>query len=179
MNAQRRHVLSGILAIGPAVLMSRLAIGQTQTFTTDTLKVSGRVINPATLDVAALRQMPAKALPATALTNHGGQVLRTLTGYTGVLLKDVLDAAVIESHGRDDLKKIIIVATASDEYKAVFSWNEIYNTEIGEGVMVLYAHDGQPLADAEGHIALISAKDLHTGPRFVRWLQSINVEQVA
>jgi hypothetical protein len=45
-------------------------------------------------------------------------------------------------------------------------------------VLVLYERDGNPLAKNEGPIALISAKDLRTGPRHVRWLKEVEVRLV-
>ena len=35
------------------------------------------------------------------------------------------------------------------------------------------------LGDDEGRIALISAKDIRTGPRHVKWLQSIEVRKIS
>ncbi|MBK7252189.1 MAG: hypothetical protein IPI06_15355 [Gammaproteobacteria bacterium] len=74
---------------------------------------------------------------------------------------------------------MVVVATASDGYKAVFSWSELFNSPVGEGVLVFFEKDGMPLADDEGRIALISAKDLRTGPRHVKWLQGIEVRKIA
>ena len=104
--------------------------------------------------------------------------MRVLKGYTGVRLIDLLDKADLVAGEPNDLKKTVIVATASDDYKAVFSWNELYNTSIGAGVLVLYANDGKPLADDEGRLALISIHDLHTGPRHVRWLKDVQVRKI-
>lgn len=42
-------------------------------------------------------------------------------------------------------------------------------------VLVVFERDGQPLADREGRIALVSGRDLRTGPRSVRWLTRIDV----
>ena len=37
---------------------------------------------------------------------------------------------------------------------------------------------GQPLADDEGRIAMVSTKDTRTGPRHVKWLQGIEVRKI-
>jgi predicted neutral ceramidase superfamily lipid hydrolase len=79
---------------------------------------------------------------------------------------------------RHDKRRTVIVATASDGYRVVFSWAELYLTTIGEGVLVVLARDGKPLDDREGRIALVSLKDTHTGPRHVRWLQRVDVVRV-
>jgi hypothetical protein len=75
-------------------------------------------------------------------------------------------------------RRTIIVATASDGYKAVFSWAELFNTTIGDGVPIVYERDGAPLGNDEGRIALVSLKDIRPGPRHVKWLSAIEVVRV-
>ena len=95
-----------------------------------------------------------------------------------MLLRDILEKAVIKAPAHNDVKKMAVVATASDGYKVVFSWSELFNSPLGDGVIVFFEKDGQPLADDEGRIALISGKDIRTGPRHVKWLQSIEVRKI-
>lgn len=102
-----------------------------------------------------------------------------LLGTTAVRLTDILQKAKIKTQTHNDLKRTIIVATASDGYKAVFSWNELFNTSIGEGVMVLIGQNGQLLPPHEGRIAMLSTQDIKNGPRHVRWLQRIDVIRLA
>ena len=45
--------------------------------------------------------------------------------------------------------------------------------------MVFFEKNGQPLADSEGRIAMVSSKDTRTGPRHVKWLQNIEVKRIA
>jgi hypothetical protein len=95
-----------------------------------------------------------------------------------VRLTDILEKAEILTLGHNDVKKMAIIATASDGYKVVFSWSEIFNSPVGEGVMVFFEKNGLPLADDEGRIALVSSKDTRTGPRHVKWLQDIEVRKI-
>lgn len=60
----------------------------------------------------------------------------------------------------------------------VFSWSELFNSAVGDQVLVIFESDGKPLRDDEGRIALISAADLRTGPRHVKWLQDIEVRKI-
>ena len=75
-------------------------------------------------------------------------------------------------------RKSIVVATARDGYKAVFSWAELYLTPIGDGVYVVYERDGAPLLPAEGPLTLVSLADASPGPRHVKWLQGIDVRMI-
>jgi hypothetical protein len=95
------------------------------------------------------------------------------------LLRDVLDRAKPVEKKRMDLRKSAVVATASDGYRVVFSWGELYLSPIGDGALVVYERDGAPLDDGEGRIALVSLKDTRPGPRHVKWLQSIELRVLA
>ena len=90
----------------------------------------------------------------------------------------LVDRAQLTEPQRHDLRRSIVVATASDGYKAVFSWAELYLSPIGDGVLVYYEQDGKALDDGEGRIALVSLKDTRPGPRHVKWLQSVEVQRV-
>ncbi len=177
MNPQRRLFLSGLLAAGPMLAFAHPSGNDPASFVTQKLAVGGRVKQALDLSPEALREFPVQT-PEITIRGRKGETQRTLKGYSGAKLTDILDKSGLPDE-HNDLKKTILVATASDGYVAIFSWNEFYNTPVGEGVLVLYARDGKPLADDEGRIALISTKDLHTGPRHVRWLKDVQVKIIS
>ena len=142
------------------------------------LKVTGMVETPLTLTVAELRRLPPANGGELAVTRHNGDKAETITSYRGVRLRDILDHAVLDAPGHNDAKKLAIIATATDGYAVVFSWGELYNAPAGEGVIVYYEKNGKALDDNDGEIALISAKDIRTGPRHVKWLNGIEVRKL-
>ena len=142
------------------------------------LAVTGMVETPLTLKVADLRQLPPANGGEIAVTRHNGDKAEIITSYKGVRLRDVLDKAVLDAPGHNDVKKLAIIATATDGYAVVFSWGELYNAPAGEGVIVYYQKNGKALDDNDGEIALISAKDIRTGPRHVKWLNGIEVRKL-
>lgn len=91
----------------------------------------------------------------------------------------MLDRAKPVEKGRLDLRKSVVVITAADGYRAVFSWAELYLSPIGDGAWVIYERDGLPLGDDEGPLALVSLKDTRPGPRHVKWLRSIELRVLA
>jgi hypothetical protein len=153
-------------------------IPDTSKFVTENVAVTGVVENKLTLSVADLRKFPPQQVGEVKIMCQSGANLGNLENLKGVLLKDILDKAGIVSKSHNDVKKMAIIATASDGYKVVFSWNEIFNSPIGEGVLVFFEKDGKPLGDDEGRIAMVSAKDIRTGPRHVKWLQGIDVQKI-
>jgi len=140
---------------------------------TATIRVTGSVEHSLSLGVDDLRR-----LPATRIEDTRGERGVEPRRYTGVLLRDVLDRAKLVERQPRELRKSIVVATASDNYRVVFSWAELYLSPIGSGVFVVYERDGAPLAPGEGPIALVSLQDTSPGPRHVKWLQTIDVRAV-
>jgi DMSO/TMAO reductase YedYZ molybdopterin-dependent catalytic subunit len=125
--------------------------------------LSGEVQHELTLGVAELR-------------------LRTSVqerGYGGVRLVDLLREADIRQDAQHALRRTYVVATATDGFKAVFSWGELFNTPIGRGVIVAYERDGAPLRDGEGRITLVSLGDERPGTRHVKWLERIEVRRLS
>ncbi len=146
---------------------------------TTTLTVRGNVSNPLSLTVADLGKFPVHRVDDARVVRTDGSSSETVRHLAGCLLRDVLNAAGLSERDRLDLRKTIVVATASDGYKAVFSWAELFNTAIGDGVLIVYERDGSPLGDDEGRIALVSLKDTRPGPRHVKWLSVVEAIRVA
>lgn len=142
------------------------------------LAVTGMVEHPLALTVADLRQLPAAAGGKLDVTRHNGDKAETISSYRGVRLRDIIDRAVLDAPGHNDVKKLAIIATATDGYAVVFSWGELYNSPAGEAVVVYFEKNGKALDENDGEIALISARDIRTGPRHVKWLKAIEVRKL-
>lgn len=139
------------------------------------LRITGAVKNPAEFDVAALmKMMPHDSGPVDVVCSTGA-VVGKVQNFRGVRLTDVLDRVGIVLNGHKDDRRMVIVARATDGYVVTFSWSELYNTVIGKDVLVAWEKDGKPLDVGEGQLALVSGKDIKTGPRHVRWLKEIEV----
>ncbi|WP_025917433.1 molybdopterin-dependent oxidoreductase [Herminiimonas sp. CN] len=147
-------------------------------YLTESVSVSGAVENTLKLRVDDLRKFPPQQVGEVPLVCQTGADVGKLGNFNGVRLRDILEQAVIVSRDHNDVKKMVIVASASDGYQVVFSWSEVFNSPVGDGVLVFFEKDGKPLAEDEGRIAMISTKDLRSGPRHVKWLQAIEVRKI-
>ncbi len=147
-------------------------------FVTTSFAVAGAVEHKLTLGVEELRAFPPQQVGEVPMVCQSGANLGKIENLKGVLLRDVLEKAVVVAPAHNDVKKMVVIASATDGYKVVFSWSEIFNSPVGEGVIVFFEKDGKPLADDEGRIALISSRDLRTGPRHVKWLSGIEVRKI-
>ncbi|GEM_PF-6707748 len=94
------------------------------------------------------------------------------------MLKDVLSKLTIDQSNPKLLTEYYFVCIASDNYKVVFSWNEIFNNETGKNVCIITELDEKKGASMDNGIALISPTDEATGRRYVQGLQKIIIERV-
>ena len=160
------------------IFVSADLIAQEKIQTTDQFTVKGLVKQELVISLSSLATYKLHSVDSVAITNHLMQRKYAMKNLKGVLLKDILDKAQIQSATPKELSEFYVVCIAADNYKVVFSWNEIYNTGAGEWIMILTEHDGKATSVTDDRIALLSVKDLATGRRFVKWLKEIRVERV-
>jgi len=75
------------------------------------------------------------------------------------------------------LNEYYFVCTASDGYKAIFSWNELFNSELGEKIFIITEMNGIRLKQLRNRILLISTFDLKVGRRYIKGLQYIEINR--
>lgn len=165
-----RRLAQWILAVGGEVVTARQ-------LRSDGVEVSGLVAHRLDLDVAALRAFPVHRFELAPTGDRAGE--RPPNRFTGVLLRDVVEKASVSFGSRFDLKKTVVVATATDGYRVVFSWSELFASPIGDGALVFFEKNDRPLADDEGSVALLSAKDASPASRYLKWLKTIEVRRLA
>lgn len=129
-----------------------------------------------TMDSVALAALPQTTLTQrqTVASSGSGTTDRAVV-YTGVLLRDLLLQTGLASATDRGARTSIIEAVASDGYRAVFSWGELFNSAVGEQAVVITAQDGKALDAAAGPLALRSLAELRPGPRHVRNLCALIV----
>jgi hypothetical protein len=139
------------------------------------LRIIGRVARPLLIGSKDLRGMDAEELKDLPIICGDGTPKGRIRSCRGVLLETIIGRAEVIKEEHNDTKKMFFVVSANDGHKVVFSWQEIFNTPIGGGVMILLERDGESLDVEEGRLELISAEDYHTGSRYVKGLSAIEV----
>lgn len=139
------------------------------------IEVKGDVENQLQLTVDSLKKMKVATIDDFKVVCQSGEVKKDDKVCKGVLLKDILEKAKIKQNGHKD-RNFYIVARASDDYKATFSWAEIFNNPTGENTYILFEENGKPVKN--GEMIAICKNDIKTGPRHVYWLKSIEVYKV-
>ncbi len=145
---------------------------------TDSLVVGGEVDAVTVLRLEDIAEMPSVKIKDIQITNHKGESKGKLQGLRGVPVKAVLQGVSIKCESPKVLSEFYLVFKASDGYKVVFSWNEVFNSKTGDNMYILTEMDGKPLSAMEQRIALVTPTDYQTGRRYVKCLAEITVRRV-
>lgn len=127
-----------------------------------------------TLD--SLGYLPVSEGKDLQIKSTSGEVRKHFRTYKGVLLKTLLERSGFRVDTPKEKGRYVFVVQAKDGYTTTFSYHELFNHTLGEGVYVLYEIDGKIPAD--GPLVLVSASDTITGARHVKWLTQITIVEL-
>lgn len=157
------------------VLVAFLSVSYAQI--SPTVTIGGLVENPQILQVADLQKMKIETRKNVKIVSLSGEVKRDIGELKGVLLRDVLEKANIKIASPKERGKLYIVVKATDGYTTLFAHNELFNNPTGDNVLLVFEEEKKPL-DKDGFVVLITINDKITGPRHVKWVQSIEVKSL-
>ena len=152
--------------------------GQRTVTPSESLKIEGKIKAEKTFLLSELDTFPKVAIADQTLYNHKGEVKGSVKNMKGVLLKTLLESIPFDYDKPKELNAYYFVFVATDGYKVVFSWNEIYNTEAGNNFYIVTEMEGKKMKDMEQRILFISTADLKSGRRYIKALEKIEVKQV-
>ena len=145
---------------------------------TDSFKIQGKIKSEKVFTLTQLDSFPKQLLKDQIIYNHKGEIKDTIKNNKGILLKTILAKIEFSNKKPKELNEFYFVFVASDGYKVVFSWNEIYNTAIGDNLFIITELDGKKLKDIEQRIVVSSTADLKIGRRYIKGLKSIEVKRI-
>ena len=154
-----------------------LCLAQGEEKPTSSFTISGDVKAQKTVTVDDLKKMKSVPICDVDITNHLGEKKSEAKGLKGVLLKDLLAQVEINAETPRVLSEYYFVCTANDDYRVVYSWNELFNTAVGETAYIVTEREGKSLEVLPDAILMISSKDSKTGRRHVKALSSIEVKR--
>jgi len=166
------------LLLLPVLVCSLLASAQQKNQTTDAFLITGQIKKELRFTLANLQQLQSKSIPDVVITNHAGEPRGTASRLQGILVKDLLKAVELKEENPKLFSEFYFVFTAADEYKVVYSWNEIFNSPTGNSVYLITARDGKNLNEMDDRILIITTSDFKTGRRHIKALSSIVVKRV-
>lgn len=141
-------------------------------------EISGRVERPFRYDLEKLLTMDIVTFEDIPLICGSGEPKGRIAQCRGVLLTDIINSGCVITIDHNDTKKMFLIVSSCDGYKTVFSWQEVFNSSAGEGIVVVFEIDGIPVHDGCGAVDLISANDFLSGPRYVKRLSHIEIVMI-
>ena len=157
------------------IVFSLSAFTQEKVSPTDEFIVTGKVLHEARFTITDLAKFESHKINDVTITNHLGVKKGMATGLTGVLVKDILEKISFDEPNPKNLSEFFVTFIAIDGYKAVFSWNEIFNTETGNHLFIITEKQGKKISHMEERILLMSTADFKTGRRHIKSLNKIVV----
>lgn len=142
------------------------------------ITVSGQVEQDVKISIADLQKLPAIEIGSLDISNHAGEKRGTASDMKGVLVKDVLKEVKFKADTPRQLSEFYLTFVASDGYKAVFSWNELWNSPTGDHVFIITEKAGKKLEEMSDRILLVTMTDFKTGRRHIKALSRIVVGRV-
>jgi hypothetical protein len=156
-------------------LIAFLLAGFDKTPTTKSFVVKGKVKTEKKVEMPELQKLTLHSIGSINITNHKGDLKGKAKDMKGVLLREVLQTVELDVDNPKLYSEFYFVCKAEDGYKAVYSWNELFNTAVGNSVFIVLEKDGKNLSDDDDSMLMISSEDVRTGRRYLKNLESIQV----
>lgn len=169
----KRKFLLLFLTISITVSFAQKAIEAT-----DEINIFGLLDKPTTIPFATIAQQPTTTIESFKVTNHLGEFKKEYKNVKVVALLDILQKLNITTTSPKLLSEYYFVFRGSDGYAVVYSWNEIFNTDIGNSIFIVTEADNKKLSESSDRILLISTKDYKTGRRHIKGLKSIEIKRI-
>ena len=158
-------------------LCASAASAQETTYkTTYQFIISGQVKKESIITMDSLNSYPVKEIGDIKVTDHLGNFKHGDEKLKGVLLKDILSHSQLNATPHL-YSQFYFVCTGSDGYKVVYSWNELFNTEIGDHVYIVLEKNGKKISELPESLQMVSMLDQKTGRRYLHNLDKIVVSQ--
>ncbi len=135
--------------------------------------ISGKVKKESVITMDSLSHYPLKEIGNLKVTNHLGEFKHEDEHLKGILLKDVLSHTAFDVGNPKLMSELYFVCSGADGYKVVYSWNELYNTEVGDHVFIIMEKNGIKAAKMPENIQMASMMDFKTGRRYLHNLSRI------
>jgi len=157
---------------------SLASVAQENIPVTSSITIEGQIKKSIVLELNDIKKFNAVSVDSVRITNHLMEYKKSIKNIKGVLLKDVLSKIEFDVSSPKLMSEFYIICVASDNYKVVFSWNEIFNSDLGRHALIILAADGMPAENRDDRIALLSPSDHATGRRYVKGLHKIIIQRV-
>jgi hypothetical protein len=159
------------------LLYNASAFAQEKWNPTQKFSITGQVTKESVITIDSILQYKVQDIGEMNVTNHLGDFKHKDDQLKGVLLKDILSHTTFKTTSPKLLSQFYFVCQGADGYKVVYSWNELFNTEVGNHVFILTEKNGVKADKMPESLQMSSAADFKTGRRYLHNLDKIIVKQ--
>jgi hypothetical protein len=159
-----------LLSFCTSVAFAQETVKQTSQFS-----IAGKVKKGSVITMDSLKQYTIQTIGDIKVTDHTGGFKHQDDMLKGILIKDVLSHTQFDVSSPKLLSTLYFVFVGADGYKVVYSWNELYNTEVGNHVYILMEKNGIKAADMKESLQMTSMMDMKTGRRYLHNLDKVIV----
>jgi hypothetical protein len=144
---------------------------------TNQFSISGKIKNPSVITMDSLAKYTISPVGDINVTDHTGAFKHKDEQLKGILLKDILSHTLPDAAGPKLYSAFYYTCVGSDGYKVVYSWNELFNTEVGNHVYIIMEKNGVKADQLPESIQMTSMMDMKTGRRYLHNLDKIIVSE--
>ena len=171
-------IMKNLFLILSLLCISTFCFTQENIKPTDEFKIIGLVEKPVTITFADVTKEKTVSLENFKVTNHLGEFRKEYKNIKAVALLPILERVAITSPSPKVLSEYYLIFRCSDGYSVVYSWNEIFNSEIGKSIFVITEADNKKLSESSDRILVICTTDFKTGRRHLKGLSSIEIKRI-
>ena len=157
------------------LLFAKFAFAQEPLKQTLSFKISGEVKKESVITIDSLSAYSIQQIGDIKVTNHLGEFKHQDDQLKGVLLKDILTHSILNANSPKLFSRFFFVCSGNDGYAVVYSWNELFNTEVGNHVYIIMEKNGLKIDKMAESIQMTSTTDFKTGRRYLHNLENIKV----
>jgi hypothetical protein len=159
------------------LIYSGVAFGQDKYKTTQQFSVGGKIKNPSVITMDSLMHYAISPVGDINVTDHTGAFKHKDEQLKGILLKDILSHTLLDAASPKLYSAFYYTCVGSDGYKVVYSWNELFNTEVGNHVYIIMEKNGVKADQLPESIQMTSMMDMKTGRRYLHNLDKIVISE--
>ncbi len=145
---------------------------------TNEFKITGEIKKDLIFRISDIEKYQQTEIGDIPIKNRKGEVKDVMHNVKGVPVKTILDSIGIKVDKPKEYGEYYFVFIASDDYKNIYSWSEIFNTEVGNKLYIITGKDGKSMSQIEDRILVYSMADINTGLRHLKGLARIEVKRL-
>ena len=157
--------------------ISLTVFGQKSDHSTIDFAVTGQIKSELKFTLTEIDKYASKPIKDIVITNQLGEPRGSAKQLRGILIKDLLKDLELKEESPKRFSEFYLTFVSADNYKVVYSWNEIFNSPTGDNLYLITSRDGKKIRDMEERILILTPTDFKTGRRHIKGLSKILVER--